>query len=329
MAHRLVRQDESTGEDVSHRETAASPATPEWHVDENLKKTRAFPENIYGAAMIALARDTSKGKMHFTTIPVFFILLLNIAVQAYVMWAVKVYVCAPTVEDMRELYGEYESQVVKDGQPQASLFEKWPAARKADLCQVPLSQPPFFMVILCIWTANIMIDLRETTNFLAAFHHLPAPDDAHESKVDLVDGELVVEAASTKLKAAILILVVIPKVAIALALWWLGARWLTATASFQDLILNCAALAFITDIDEMVYAALFTQEFAEKFALFTIRLQGGKNSNNHTNMAHIILKIIVIVAIPYIYLTRLQMVLPNYHWDVRGPCEAHFDLMEG
>merc|ERR1719401_2608255 len=70
------------------------------------------------------------------------------------------------------------------------------------------------------------------------------------------EGHVLITAADRKTKAFAIAMIFVPKIIIAVYLWLLGARWLIATTSFQDLLLNAVALAFITELDELVYQAL-------------------------------------------------------------------------
>merc|ERR1712241_1181413 len=47
--------------------------------------------------------------------------------------------------------------------------------------------------------------------------------------------------------------VVAPKIIISLALMELGMRWLSATTSFEELVMNAVAMTFVTQIDELLY----------------------------------------------------------------------------
>lgn len=51
-----------------------------------------------------------------------------------------------------------------------------------------------------------------------------------------------------------------PEVVIAVVLWWLGSSWLVSTTSFQDLLLNAVALAFVTELDELIYKVLVPED---------------------------------------------------------------------
>merc|ERR1712232_914320 len=53
----------------------------------------------------------------------------------------------------------------------------------------------------------------------------------------------------------IYILVCLPKFIISIAMLCLGCRYLSATANFENLVMNTVALEFVLTVDETVYAA--------------------------------------------------------------------------
>ena len=54
-------------------------------------------------------------------------------------------------------------------------------------------------------------------------------------------------------KIAGIVLLVIPKLAIGLWLTWVGSRFVLLSITNTDLVLNCLAMAFVIEIDELVY----------------------------------------------------------------------------
>merc|ERR1711879_452680 len=98
-------------------------------------------------------------------------------------------------------------------------------------------------------------------------------------KVRRSEDQIIAEAASLKVKALVFGVILIPKAFIAIVLWWLGCCWLTATNSFESLVLNAAALAFVTNMDEMFYLALTSVEVKEETVRTQIRLPVATTEN--------------------------------------------------
>merc|ERR1740121_3349307 len=91
---------------------------------------------------------------------------------------------------------------------------------KSKLCQMPFSQPVFFMAMLLIWTATCWVDLRESFEYIVLFMRLPKPASTETwARVDeFDDGSTVMIKASNVTKAAVATLVFLPKVGIALCM---------------------------------------------------------------------------------------------------------------
>lgn len=66
-------------------------------------------------------------------------------------------------------------------------------------------------------------------------------------------------------KIAGIVLLVIPKFAIGLWLTWVGSRFVLLSITNTDLVMNCLAMTFVVDIDELVHEAASNQ-YAKKAA---------------------------------------------------------------
>eukprot|EP00443_Scrippsiella_acuminata_P048507 CAMPEP_0115187034 /NCGR_PEP_ID=MMETSP0270-20121206/10288_1 /TAXON_ID=71861 /ORGANISM="Scrippsiella trochoidea, Strain CCMP3099" /LENGTH=434 /DNA_ID=CAMNT_0002600175 /DNA_START=164 /DNA_END=1466 /DNA_ORIENTATION=- len=303
-----------------------------------------LPESIYGAAMMAVVRSsqTYRKTVHGVTSCVFVGLGINIFTQFYVLYCTKLYICAPAIHAIRELYAHYHQEVFIDGVFSHDAWENFDHAES--LCQVPLSQPMFFMAILTIWTATCWVDLSESFRYLLFWCNLRQPEHSHATEVDFCDGNVLTTAASRRTKISIVVFVLVPKVMIAMYLWLLGARWLTATTGFQDLILNAVALAFITELDELIYAVVVPEDIQGLVRMYKITRQccdsplpipgalkdvesfqtisNNRDKKFRMRIAWMLGVMFIVFALPVVYMYRLQHVLPNYHWDVHAPCQA-------
>jgi len=112
----------------------------------------------------------------------------------------------------------------------------------------------------------------------------------------------------------------LPRAALFGFLWWLGCRWLTATLSWSDLLLNGLALEFILNIDELLYKVMVPKTGQKEVQnLFVPHLFGKKDTRDCRNMFGIFALGIVSVTMAYVYII-FQQVLPEYNWDVRDRC---------
>merc|ERR1712190_387168 len=104
---------------------------------------------------------------------------------------------------------------------------------------------------------TVVIDLREV-QFYADLMLI------RTDTVDSVKGMLEEQEANTVVlrgltmpfKAMLFFTIFLPRILIDLVLLWLGCRWLAATASFSDVLLNAIALEFILLLKDLVYNAV-------------------------------------------------------------------------
>ena len=66
-------------------------------------------------------------------------------------------------------------------------------------------------------------------------------------------------------KANITFWIVLPKLAIGVALWWLGILFVMKSESNSDLVLNAVAVLFVLEIDDQLFTALVPSSFAKVF----------------------------------------------------------------
>jgi len=305
-----------------------------------------FPESIYGAAMMAIIRSsqTYHGVMHCVSACIAGVLAVNILVQFYVLACTKWYICAPAVAAVRRLYATYHDEVFHEGH---FNIDNWQDFGNADeLCQLPLSQPLFFLTILSIWTGTCWVELLDSFRYFYLWASLPGPSDGQVTQVDVDGDDVILSGASRSTKAVAICAIIVPKFCIVVFVWWLGSRWLVATTSLQDLLLNAMALAFITELDEMIFMCLIPDDIKAMVQTFKIasppvivRSQQAGLTHEHAELLTFIdirdrrlafmigrmaVTTAVVVGFPVIYMMFLQQVLLGYRWDVHHACALRF-----
>jgi hypothetical protein len=87
-------------------------------------------------------------------------------------------------------------------------------------------------------------------------HSNEVSDDRSEDSVDLGDAMTVVRMSIVWRWRYVCFCfgVILPKLVLALMLYWRGVKWLSTTINFNDLILNAVALAFVLDFDEALFS---------------------------------------------------------------------------
>jgi len=302
-------------------------------------KTKGLFESIYGSAMAAIIQSAADStpcagsQLSGMTMIIYGYLIANVAFQSYLLHAMKNYICAPTIAKIRRIYRDFRHATHENDVFSVQLWNAWDHDEKSELCQVPLSQPVLFMVLLFIWTSYMLVDIRQTAFYANAWLSLPYPEDVGckaEVKVRRTEDAIITEAASRKVKVRVFVMILLPKAAIAAVLWWLGARWLTATPSFENLLLNAAALAFVTEVDEIMYAALAADDVKEATMSthLLVPLQGGEYRALWRSIFSMISWTLVNVSVPLVFVSYIQTVIPHYKWDLSHPCASWFEDLD-
>lgn len=312
---------------------------PEFQHLENLLEASVpqslpLPESIYGAAMAGMIvaanskAPATKGVCAMT----FAYAMFNIVFQFFLLVQVKLHICAPTVAHIRALYDVFESNMYDDQGFNQDLFNGWDSKMQAELCQVPMAHPLFFWGIMVVWTFHILQDIKETMDYMSTIYELPSLHKIEDSSAAWQEDDrtLVVTAVGGVVRFYFQVCVLLPKLFIACALWLIGARWLTATASSQDLILNAMALGFIVNFDELLYAAVIARGTKEKVAMITLKLPAPPSGERAVflNILDMVASMGVAITLPLLYIVYFQQVLPQYHWDVQMPCRTYFARIE-
>jgi len=326
-------------------------------------ETVDLPENLYGAAMMAVVRS-SQGQypmFHGVTICIYAAMLLNMTLQIYMLHFSRMYISRPAINHARSLYRDFHHEAfnkIDEGVWEFSV-EKWRHFRATQLhelfeiCELPLSQPPFTLAVLFIWTMSCWVDVFSVAHWIEVWFRLPRSDDGC-THVVIDDHMLVATKTSRPVKAVIAIMVLLPKVVTAIFLWVIGIRWLMSTPSFEALLLNSVGLAFLTNLGTLLYAVFVPdclQDMVRTYKLFEDR-EDWIVSERHVRAScakcglfrshcknprcqrkflryagRMLFVLVLIIAAPTVYLTKVQHVLRHYRWDVAGPCSELINRM--
>lgn len=233
------------------------------------------------------------------------------------------------------------------------------------VCRVAFSQPYFYMVILAIWSLTCLGDIKRTLELFTQLvwkldttphmyeehdrgdlreHHQPvilerenAEDDFSNYKkkcvksklADLSDNDRLVVGLSRMVKLYLTIVIFLPRFLIVMVLLWLGCRWLTATTSFVDILLNAVALEFILLLKDLLFATVVPMKNKDhvKHTLILPELAQEENGEytfkrkgNWAAYFGSFTWLFITLAWVLFYVYWFQMVLPHYNWDVHDVC---------
>merc|ERR1719149_509882 len=137
------------------------------------------------------------------------------------------------------------------------------------------------------------------------------------------NGDDEVVGLSLPMKAALLLFVQFPRMIMNAFLLWLGARWLTATLGFGDLLLNALALEFILNLSGLLYDAMVPYNGKLLVQRTMVPHLHKKEMGTCCNMFGMFLVGLAGAVFCFVYMVYLQAVLPYYRWDVREICKTY------
>merc|ERR1740121_177417 len=119
--------------------------------------------------------------------------------QTYVLYCTTLYITNRAVKRTRALYDSYEEHAWPGG---VFSQEGWDDFEQRDLiCQIPFSQPLFFMALLLIWTGTCWVDLKESAFYMRLWATL---GDRKEGCMDVEtveeDSEIMIVRTSRRIK---------------------------------------------------------------------------------------------------------------------------------
>jgi len=320
-------------DDVEHEERMSAP----------------LDEDMYGLAVSLLVRDTAvleAGEGHgllrqLRFALVFLLVFLNKALQVFLVFQVLQLVTPKIIQtssknyDMFEwhMYGRNEShiKILADGTRRGlpgffnkTLFDTLSPIVKADTCNVPFSQPAFFIVVLFVWALTCLSDLRKcldmfdslivSTPTVTELEHMVDTPSSEKSYKKRIIG------LTWRKKVFISVIILIPRAILTTVLLWLGSRWLASTNNFGDLIMNTVALEFILLIQNLFYVSIVpARNKRDCQSIETMPPHTHEQAGLYVFASSFLWGIVALIwALVYTY--YLQQVLPAYNWDVREVC---------
>jgi len=123
------------------------------------------------------------------------------------------------------------------------------------------------------------------------------------------------------LKFILVSVILTPRLVLCGFLWWLGARWLTATVGFGNLLLNALALGFVLDLSELLYMTMvpLRGKLLVQRTFIPHVLQQETETCRH--MFGMYATGVIASLLSVMYIALFQQVLPDYNWDIHTLCQ--------
>lgn len=308
-------------------------------------------EDVYSAVIFTLTADVSElysnidqdgldTKVNaYRALFTLTLLGFNYALQIGLLVWVYFYVAAPALHRAQTVYRRYHAEVFSDGEFQRDLWENW--AHQEALCRIAFSNYWFLYAILSLWWVAMVTEVNKTYQVFAKINSLQHTDDPSEMIIrrEATDGgerENLVWQLPRSVRVACILLIFVPKLAIAAGLWWVGTLWLAATDSFENLVLNSVALTFIINIDEQIFAGLIPATMKENIKITKlVRSTTPEDSEHESDVKaayrsatfHLALVIFGVAAYMSAYGQSIPYlgIFPGYAYDNDFACPALWD----
>jgi len=165
-------------------------------------------------------------------------------------------VVEPSVHHVQETYGRYHWTVFdKNGTFHKEQWDNYSPDEKSNLCQIAMTNEYFYYTVLLLWTLSCMHEIRTGQQLGGNIFRVPRAETFGDQILldETNESQLFIRALKPVVKCVMIGIVVFPKIIISFFLMELGMRWLSATTSFEELVMNAVAMTFVTQIDELLY----------------------------------------------------------------------------
>lgn len=317
---------------ISSEGRLAESSLSSYGLPRHNEPSQSLPADLYGASMgqlicFAAASDQA---MVMVVLSIVFNLLTSIFIQVALLHTVNVYVSGPALSEIQKLSEEFDSKVFVNNTFSSHRWGDFEMKRA--LCENPwVHSSHVIMLVLFIWTMEMAIDVNDTLLSFATWFQLPDCSSGNcgvmlESDASTMGAEIRVRKASWRLKCLVCIVALVPKVAISLALWWIGSLWIAASSTVMGQIQNAMMLNFIGKMDGMLYAWVVPRHSKTWFARFRIDVVTMKGSPR-CRLQKIVLtmlgRLIGLALVPCLYIFLFQQAMPrNVVARAQGPCSS-------
>jgi len=319
--------------------------------DEEELTTEDLSEDAYGLAITSICHDLhhiqrDEGSLHdglrkWRVATSIGLVVLNMAVQLFLLSCITNYACSTAVYSIRNVYDKYEQHMyeghvfkTKNGFARGlsdAYFKKENFATLDDdtkdlVCKIPFSQPAFLFIILFVWTILVAGEMSECVLlFDRLILNTPTAPNMKRAVVRQGEDEVIVSVTSG-LKIFFTVVLFIPRLLMAVFLLWIGCRWLSATTDYENLVLNGVGLEFVLLLKELFYKALVPGRSKRDVRRTKINIAYEAGDPSPVSYLGTFVWGVASCAWVWLYIYGFQAVLPYYQFDVHEACEDEMQV---
>jgi len=296
-----------------------------------------LPEDTYGAAILAIMKEFTEIQSPetpttcVTLVKCMFaavILLLNLLLQFSVLYFIEKYVVSLSVHHVQTTYARFHrSFFTADGEFLQSEWDE--SLDKADLCDIAMTNYVFYVTVLFLWTISCLQEFRGAQRLVVNISNIPLVESGEDVFLDEPDSDKQSIVAITRpVRWTLYLAVCLPKIIISFMLLRLGLRWLSATRSFEDMVMNAIAMTFVIQIDELLYHFAIPAPYCKQVAETSIFITSeGVPAATLEWKAYqrSIMYVVVALVLVIVYADFIQDVLPSTVYEAHSICRTFME----
>lgn len=314
----------------------------------NAKEEYELMHDVWGAATFVILKDlpdVSWGDIKLENILrislVFFVLALNLFFQFMFLYWIGILVMLPNVASIQDAYRTFHDVAFDRGHFNELAFDSLTDFQKGRICDVGISKTMFMAACIFLWVAKCCHEMRQIYRRRRSLEILPAlplgvasTHMVHEVQYKIgnfyKERRNMIVCLDRRTYIWLHVLIFVPRYVISSLLLVAGMTFLTATASFDDLILNSLSLSFVFDIDVLFYKCFLPLRLDRTLGISRI-CAPPEYEAKHMTRAELDVSLVKrvyrrsIVVCCFCFLTVcawfvVQPVLPGYEYDVTKSC---------
>lgn len=326
-------------------------------IEKDVKRTpEGLDEDLYGMGIASLIRDSQRfalrtelfylrvGRMAISML----VLVFTMTLQVFLLVEMKALVTSVSTHEARDTYDKYEIWMYgnntadmevtangyhrgKDGNFDISRFATLDDDLKDSACQMPLSQPTFFIAILLVWALVCVAEMRRTIDLACSLLIVtPTISSMKDACQEIDDGShsVLVVGLTRPVKIIVSIFILLPRMVVSAILLWLGCRWLTGTMGFSDVLQNAVTLEFILMLKDLFYATMVPHHNKAETRQTLLQPHCEKERPTAAMFLGAFLWGLLSILWVLFYVAHFQMVLPEYKWDIHDACADYLHSVE-
>jgi len=312
---------------------------------DNLKSKATVIKDIaadcWGALVFVIVTDfpaikggflSSVGRTRILFVAVVF--AINVFIQFILLYFIFTLLMLPDMLEAQNVYKYFTDHAFIDGALDLRQFHGLELFDKEEICGLALSQAVFVRVILFLWITTNVMEVKANLMKMSETMGLPVLPEGMDETLMLVDNvetdvhESWVICLNPASKFLLCAFIFIPKLVICVFLACAGCVWLMASGNIADLILNSLALAFVTQVDELIAVVFFPEFFLTDLTYLGLATQEVDLDEDTLTWQRVcsfatgsLVLTSVIVAVEMVVL--FQPVIPNYNDnEIQAACAA-------